>query len=59
MHDTLDQISRYLRGHKVPMRADDPRQWAEYLDTVVRPQLDELARLQAAAKPKKQIAVPA
>lgn len=52
MDEQLQQISGFLRGQKTQTRMDDPRQWADYLDHVIQPQLDELARLQAATKKK-------
>lgn len=52
MDEQLQQISGFLRGQKTQTRMDDPRQWADYLDRVIQPQLDELARLQAATKKK-------
>lgn len=54
MDETLEQIASYLRGMKAPMRSDDPRQWAEYLDTVVQPALQRLAAIEA-KKPKKDL----
>lgn len=52
-HDTLDRIAAYLRGQKVPTRTDDIRGWADHLDQVVKPQLDELAQLKAEKATKK------
>lgn len=43
MDETVQQIAHYLRGGKVPTRSHDPREWADYLDTVIQPQLAELA----------------
>lgn len=45
--DMLDQIAAYLRGQKVPTRSTDPRMFADHIDQVIRPQLQELAQLKA------------
>lgn len=56
MDDTLEQITRYLRGQKVPTRSEDSRTWADYLDRVIKPQLEELAELKAAREKKGKAA---
>lgn len=43
MDETVQQIAHYLRGGKLTTRSQDTRAWAEYLDTVIQPQLAELA----------------
>ena len=53
--ETLDQIIHFLRGGKVATRTQDSREWANHLDQVIKPQLEELAALKAtpAKKDKK------
>ncbi len=53
MNETLQDIANYLRGHKIAARSDDPRQWATFLDQVIQPQLEELAKLKGEGKKGK------
>lgn len=48
----IESVIRYLRGQKLPTRSDDPRMWAEHLESVILPQLDELDTLKARKKEK-------
>lgn len=52
MKDTIESIVSYLRGYKLPMRADDPRQWADYLEQEILPKLEELERVAVKKKAK-------
>jgi hypothetical protein len=47
MDDKLREISAYLRGQRLNARTDDPRQWADYLDQIIQPKLDELEQMKA------------
>lgn len=43
MDPRFEETVAYLRGRKLATRDDSPQRFADYLDAVVRPQLEALA----------------
>lgn len=53
MDERLEEICRYLDGHKLASRSTDPRQFAAYLRDEVQPKLARLAEIDAKAGKKR------